>query len=244
MSKTLVAILQYNTFELTDNLFETLKPFESDIYDLIVVDNGSQKDKVSKYTTHAIEQNCYYGGGVNAILGLFLEDDRYDSVQILNNDLQCHGDGWVGTLKLEMLKGKYDLISPCILEPHSGPQAFWKCMRPWHTKGTRDVPFIDYQAPMFSRRLAEKMFPIPEKLVVGWGLDIMSSMICEDEGWKMGVCDSVPVIHLVSQTLILNPETQSNTNSLAERNMFEHYQETKQFDRFIDIRNRTASYTI
>ena len=35
--KTLVAILQYNTYELTDSLYENLKPYEDDIYDIIVV---------------------------------------------------------------------------------------------------------------------------------------------------------------------------------------------------------------
>jgi hypothetical protein len=58
--KTLVAILQYNTYELTDSLYENLKPYEKDIYDLIVVDNGSNSDKISKYTTHALEQNVFY----------------------------------------------------------------------------------------------------------------------------------------------------------------------------------------
>ena len=80
--KTLVAILQYNTFELTDSLYETLKPYEEDIYDVAVIDNGSHKDKVSKYTTHAIEENVRYGGGVSVILELFLESPEYDSVII------------------------------------------------------------------------------------------------------------------------------------------------------------------
>jgi hypothetical protein len=242
--KTLVAILQYNTFELTDSLFETLNPFKSDIYDLIVVDNGSHKDKISKYTTYALEQNVYYGGGVNAILGLFLESSEYDSVIILNNDLLCSGAGWIKVLKEEMEIGEYDLISPCILEPHTGEQAYWKTMRPWHTGTTRDVPFIDYQAPMFSRRLAEKMFPIPEELVVGWGLDIVSSMICQDNNWKMGVCDKVPTIHLVSQTINLNPKELSHTNHLAEKNMFEYFESIGKFSTFIDIRTKASTYSI
>lgn len=242
--KTLVAILQYNTFELTDNLFETLKPFEEDIYDIIVVDNGSYQDKISRHTTHTLPHNVYYGGGVNAILELFLESQEYNSVIILNNDLICHGAGWIKVLKEEMENGGYDLISPCIIEPHVGEQPLWKTMRPWHTGTTREVPFIDYQAPMFSRRLAEKMFPIPEKLIVGWGLDVLSSMICEDNNWKIGVCDKVPVVHLVSQTINLNPKELSHTNNLAERNMFAYFQENGTFDRFTEIRTKTFNYTI
>ena len=55
--KTLVVILQYNTHELTDSLYQTLKPYEEDIYDLVVIDNGSDKDKISKYATYALEVN-------------------------------------------------------------------------------------------------------------------------------------------------------------------------------------------
>lgn len=244
MKKTLVAILQFNTFELTDNLYESLKPYEEDVYDLIVVDNGSHPEKKSVYTTHTLEKNVYYGGGVSVILDLFLESKQYDRVCILNNDLLCHGKDFIKTLVLEMQKGNFDLISPTILEPHSGSQAFWKCMRPWHTNTTRVVPFVDYIAPMLSRRLAEKLMPIPDKLVYGWGIDCLSSIVCEDNEWKIGVCDFIPAIHLVSQTLNLNPNELSQVNSLAERNMFEYFEVSQNFNRFIDIRNRTANYSI
>ena len=137
--KTLVAILQYNTYELTDSLYENLKPYEKDIYDLIVVDNGSNSDKISKYTTHALEQNVFYGGGVSVILDLFLESPQYDSVIILNNDLHLHGYDYIKTLREEMFKGDFKLISPCVLEPHTGEQSIWKTMRPWHTGTTREV---------------------------------------------------------------------------------------------------------
>ncbi len=152
--KTLVAILQYNTFELTDSLYENLKPYEENIYDTVVVDNGSHPDKRSKYTTHALDQNVFYGGGVSVILELFLESPQYDSVIILNNDLHLHGYNYIKTLREEMFKGDFKLISPCVLEPHTGEQTIWKPMRPWHTGTTRVVPYIDYQAPMFSRSIS------------------------------------------------------------------------------------------
>ena len=81
-------------------------------------------------------------------------------------------------------------------------------------------------------------------MLVGWGLDIISSIICEDNNWKIGVCDKVPVVHLVSQTINLNPKELSHTNNLAERNMFEYFQETGMFSRFMDIRNRAFNYGI
>ena len=62
MSKTLVAILHFNSTHYTDTLYEMLKPYEKDDYDLIVIDNGSDLNKTSKYTTHRLEDNVYYGG--------------------------------------------------------------------------------------------------------------------------------------------------------------------------------------
>jgi len=242
--KTLVAILQYNTFELTDSLYETLKPYEQDIYDLIVVDNGSHTDKISKYTTHALNENVFYGGGVSVILDLFLESSQYDSVIILNNDLHLHGFNYIKTLREEMIKGDFKLISPCVLEPHTGEQSCWRSMRPWHTGTTREVPYIDYQAPMFSRELAKKMHPIPQELFYGWGIDILSSIICEENNWKIGVCDKTPTIHLVSQTLKLNPNELSNVNNLAERNMFSYFETSGKFSKFIEIRNKAFNYEI
>ena len=142
-----------------------------------------------------------------------------------------------------MFKGDFKLISPCVLEPHTGEQSIWKTMRPWHTGTTREVSYIDYQAPMFSRELAEKIHPIPEQLIYGWGIDFLSSIICEENNWKMGVCDKTPTIHLISQTLKLNSEL-SQVSNLAERNMFEYFEKSGKFNKFMEIRNKTLNYEI
>ena len=47
--KTLAIILHYNTIGYTDALYEMLKPYERDEYELMVLDNGSQEGKASKY---------------------------------------------------------------------------------------------------------------------------------------------------------------------------------------------------
>lgn len=242
--KSLVTILQYNTSELTDSLYESLKPYEEDVYDLLVIDNGSDKDKISKYTNFSLEENTYYGGGLNTILGLFLESPEYDSVMVLNNDIICHGFNYVKTLKEEMLANNLDIISPCVLEPHTGEQAYWKPMRPWNTGTTRIVPWVDYQAPMLSRKFVEEIYPFDSMLMYGWGQDHLSGMVCEEKGWKIGVCDKVPIIHLISQTLKLNPDKLSNVNNLADKNMFEYFKQIGKFKEFKEIRNKAINYKI
>jgi GT2 family glycosyltransferase len=241
--KTLVVILQYNTHQLTDSLYETLKPYEEDIYDLVVLDNGSEEGKVSKYATYALEENGYYGGGLNAALGLFIESS-YDSVMVLNNDILCHGKDYVKVLRQEMFDNDFMIISPCVLEPHTGDQTIWKPMRPWHTGTTRIAPFGDYQAPLLRREFVKEIYPFDLQLKYGWGQDHLSGIVCDQKGWKIGVCDKVPIIHLISQTLEQNPEKLSNVNSLAERNMFEYFERTGRFSNFIDIRNRSFNYEV
>ena len=181
---------------------------------------------------------------VEAVHQFLLSEGIIDSVIILNNDILLHGANYIKTLREEMFKGDFKLISPCILEPHTGDQTIWKTMRPWNTGTTREVPFIDYQAPMFSRELAEKLYPIPSKLIYGWGIDCLSAMVCEENNWKMGVCDKTPTIHLISQTLKLFSDELSDTNSMAEKNMFEYFNETGNINKFVEIRNKAFNYSI
>ena len=80
MTKSLVAILHYNSTQYTDTLYEMLKPYERDDYDLVVIDNGSDLQKTSKYTTFRLEENVYYGGGLDVTMNYFIENIQYDSM--------------------------------------------------------------------------------------------------------------------------------------------------------------------
>ena len=85
--KTLAVIYNHNMPEITDSLWESLKPYERNDYDLILIDNGSKPEGKSKYTTHETGQNTYFGGALNIALQFFLQSDEYDSLLSLNNDL-------------------------------------------------------------------------------------------------------------------------------------------------------------
>ena len=76
MSKTLAVIYNHNMPKITDSLWESLKPYENDDYDLILIDNGSKPEGKSKYTTHETGQNTYFGGALNIALQFFHESDQ------------------------------------------------------------------------------------------------------------------------------------------------------------------------
>ena len=78
--KTLAVIYNHNMPEITDSLWESLKPYEQDDYDLILIDNGSKQEGKSKYTTHETGQNTYFGGALNIALQFFLDSNKYDSL--------------------------------------------------------------------------------------------------------------------------------------------------------------------
>jgi len=229
--------------EMTDSLWESLKPYERDDYDLIIIDNGSKPDRKSKYTTYETGQNCYFGGALNLAMSLFLESDKYDSLLSLNNDLILQGNNFIKTLRDEMFAGDYKIISPCVLQVDS--QCKWKYMHCWNTNGTRDVKWVDFQAPLLHKDVVEKIQQFPDRLIYGWGQDVLSGIICEQEGWKVGVVDKCPLIHHSAKTYKAGASDLDLTTYCrnAEGGMFGYMQEAGLMEKFNEFRTLSANYS-
>ena len=73
-------------------------------------------------------------------------------------------------------------------------------MHNWNSKITRPVKWVDFMSPLIHRRFIEEIGQFDNSLIYGWGIDMLCGMKCEDMGWKVGVCDFVPILHLVAQT--------------------------------------------
>lgn len=237
--KSLVAILHYNTIKYTDSLYEMLKPYERDDYDLVVIDNGSDEGKSSKYTTFRSDENTFYGGGLDMALNLFIEDKQYDSFILLNSDLVIHGYNFVKSLREQLFKqDDLMIVSPCVIQPEPN-QCFWKQMHCWNAKEIRIVPFVDYQCALMKREFAEKVQSFGSKY--GWIQDIMSGLICEDNKWKIGVCDWLPIVHIGNGTVKDNPKV-SNYNILAQQEMDRYFIEKGLTDRVNQLKSKSISY--
>lgn len=196
MKKTAAFILNYNLPEETDKLFELLKPYERTDYDLFVLENGSAQDKRSKYATHLMDKNLYFGGGFNAAMSIVNQNDKYDSLLFFSNDLKLYPQEFVRTLRGEMFvdgKIKYDIVSPCVFNLND--KIYWPTMFNWGSAGVRPVPMADFQCPLISSRLLKEIKEIPYDLMYGWGIDLYFSLIAEKKNWKIGVVDRLSVIH-------------------------------------------------
>lgn len=243
MGKTLAVILHYNTPEMTDRLFGQLKPYEREDYDLVVLDNGSPKSGRSQNTTYRSPQNVYFGGGLNMTMQLILDNQQYDSLLFLNSDLIVHGYNFVKTLRKEMFEGDYKIISPAVMQPEQN-QCFWPTMHNWQSTETRDVPWIDFQCPLIHRDLIEEIKQFDDDLIFGWGNDVYSGLICREKGWKCGVVDFAPAIHLSNATVQKNQDDDiiRNYNVYAERGMVTFFQKIGRLQDLINLREEAQNY--
>lgn len=200
MTKTLAVILNHNLPEYTDLLYNSLVSFQRNDYHLIVMDNGSRPDLVSKNTSIRFQANLFWGGAFNEAFKMVLNNPEYDSLLFLNNDIEVTGEIFVRSLRDELFKGNYAMISPCI----AGRAQPWKQMQNWGNPSTRIVKWIDMQAPLINRKLIEKINQFDPALYYGWGQELICMDICESMGWKTGVCDFICILHVGKQTVFQN----------------------------------------
>lgn len=249
--KAAAVILNHNLPDYTDMLYESLKPYERQDYDLMVFDNGSNDAGRSKYTTHHIEQNVFFGGGFNAAMQMVLESDEYDSLLFLNNDLTVHPYNFVKTLRAVMFQlsgytGEpyFDVVSPTFFNIEPLGQCHWKTMHNWGAHDTRVVPFIDFQCPLISKRLLKEVEEIDPSLLYGWGIDAYFAILCQQRGWKMGVVDRLCVLHHNSLTVkrgVAGINVQQYCQ-LAERGQQEFFIKKNLVQEFINVRKLGESY--
>ena len=242
MGKTLAAILHYNTTKYTDTLYEMLKPYEREDYDLVVIDNGSDENKTSKYTTFRLEENVYYGGGLDVTMNYFLENPQYDSMILLNSDLIIHGYNFIHSLREELFSEEdLVLVSGCVIQPEQS-QCHWKAIHNWGQKTIRYVPWVDFQCALLKRKFVEEVKGFGSKF--GWVQDIMTGIVCENKGWKIGVCDWLPVIHFGNGSVKENSHNPiiSQYNQLAEQEMIQYFQDKGLWNDFIKQRNKGENY--
>lgn len=243
MGKTLVVIYNHNMPDLTDQLFESLKPYENDLYDTVVIDNGSKDTGKSNYTTFETGENCYFGGALNLALQLFRDNNQYDSMLSLNNDIILHGFNFVKELRKLMFDNDYTILSPCVLQPEKG-QCHWKSMLNWGATEVRQVKWVDFQAPMIHRRYLDVMPQFPNELIYGWGQDILSGIVCDINNWKVGVVDWLPIIHFSAFTYRSEKSDLkvSEYSQLAESNMFRYFSENHLLPKVSEFRHLSENY--
>jgi hypothetical protein len=200
MPKTLVIILNHNLPELTNWLYYSLKKFQDETHDILVMDNGSKPDLIPSYTQIRLKKNYFWGGALNEAFKLVLENREYDSMMFLNNDIELTPEIFVRSMREAMFANDFAIVSPCI----AGKPLPWRQMQNWGSRIPRIVQWIDNPAPLFHRKIIEAIRQFPEELYIGWGQEMICYDTCVEHGWKTAVCDHIAILHQGKQTLLQN----------------------------------------
>jgi len=240
----LIATLNHNLPDLTDNLVEQLKrdPLFNEC-ELMVVDNGSV-ESLAKSTTHRLEENIFFGGGFNVVLDYFLSTD-HDYLYFLNNDLIFHGPSFLSTSLKEAKESDAAVYSPSIINT-SVEQCHWKQMWNWG-KGLREVKWIDFQCPLVRKDVLELIKQYPNDLIYGWGLDFYTGCITETNNLKTIVSDTNTICHLNSQTFKQNKINISVSEFCqnAEQGMFKFFSNSKEYKSlYLNLRQYGENYNL
>lgn len=236
----LLATLNHNLSELTDNLCNQLKkdPMFDTHCELMCLDNGSITSPIS--TTHYLDENVYFGGGFNVVLEYFLNQTNHKWLYFLNNDLLFH-DRFVSTSIQEANKCDADVYSPSVINA-SIEQCNWKQMLNWGSGKCREVEWIDFQAPLIHRSVLENIKQFPHELIYGWGLDVYTGIVCKEHGFRTVVSDTNTICHLNSQTLKQN-KVNIGMNEFCRRAETAQNNYFKNNAEFHGMRSNAANYT-
>ena len=198
MSKTLVIVLNHNLPELTNWLYYSLRKFQDDTHDILIMDNGSEPQLVPKHAQIKLEQNVFWGGALNKAFEIVLKDKQYDSLMFLNNDIDITPEIFVRSLRHELFHNDFAIVSPCI----AGKPMPWRQMQNWGSKTPRIVSWIDNTAPLFHRKIIDAIRKFPDELYIGWGQELICYDVCLENSWRTAVCDYITILHKGKQTLM------------------------------------------
>lgn len=235
-TKTLVCILHFEREDLTRRLYESLVQEQDESFTVKIIDNGSSTP--INLPGVRLNQNVLFGGGLNVAFNLVANESEYDSLLFLNNDLIVNGSAFVQTLKRK-LSGNFKIISPCIIQP-SDSQCFWPTMWNWGSDSIREVPWVDFMAPMFHRDFIMEIGSFSEALKYGWGNDVYSGIVCKERNWLVGVVDSCVAVHLGSQTI--KSHGAADYKIKAKQEMIRFFWEEGLFDQLVDYRRLARQY--
>lgn len=240
----LIATLNHNLPDLTDNLVYQLSkdPLFTEC-ELMVVDNGSS-EPLAKTTTHKLENNIFFGGGFNVVLDYFLNSTDHEYLYFLNNDLIFHGYDFLSRSLREAKESNASVYSPSVINA-SIDQCHWKQMHNWGN-GLRHVKWIDFQCPLIRRDVLDIIKQYPQELIYGWGLDLYTGCVTEENLLNTVVSDNNTICHLNSQTFKQNKVNigVSEFCRNAEYNMANYFKDSKYKDAYQQLRHYGQNYVI
>lgn len=200
--KIIGLILSYNNPIMTDRLVENIQAIFKTNFEYIVLDNGSDSDKISKYTTHTLEYNIRMTGGFNAgINAIKKKYPDYDAIWFFTNDCFFYDTGKCPLENSRYFLEKYPDIG--ILHPSESTEVdvCYDVKYDEKINGVKIVTEYDIVCPILTKEAIELMDgKFNPALYQGWGSDHESSYIIRKGGLLVGINHQLKVGHNTSST--------------------------------------------
>lgn len=203
--KVIVAILNYNMPMITDNLYCQLKNLIKLPVEFIVMDNGSDTDKIAISTTNRIEKNTRLTGGLNKILEIVKNKD-VDYIWLCTNDISIRTkidpiESMINKFKNDQTLG---IVHPSLKkEPVKNYAYPWMCKDIVNMKDGYTTDHITYDiiCPFFKKEVLKLLdWKFDKRFEYGWGIDYDSAYLCRKNNYKIAVDFDIEIEHKTSIT--------------------------------------------
>lgn len=193
MEKICNILLNYNLGEMTDSVYEELKPYIDEDTDIIVYDVSDDDKNKSKYTTNTGKDE-YFGGNFKNILLKMLENEKkYDWFVLMSNDVyDFPNNNWLRELVNQANKAGAKIVTPCL----NIDSSHFEHMHQIENAEYHFVNWVDFPCPIIHRSLIENVIEQwTNMLKYGWGIDSLFGLYCYDNNIPIIVSDTINIKH-------------------------------------------------
>lgn len=230
-----VLVVSHNNPELTDSLCEKIiQNTKNVIYDLHVIETGSDISLISKYTTLWVSDGCRMTRGFNLLKQYadttlkYKLGEKYSAYMLFVNDAKFIDDQDIISILFNEMKkipncGQIHPYQQNISYPHNR-------LSKLTTNITRKESFAEIICPMISAEAWKKCGDdlLDNRFFYGWGLDYDIPYQLHKNGFRTYITDKVGIYHSPFTSYINKEKTKEKLDKeefifLARKNMHDEF---------------------
>jgi len=186
-----IVITNYNMPERTDALVEYIHDNVKHPFDIAVVDNGSDIEKPSKYTSVRLHRNVQTTNGW--LMGLHYFDalrvvsgKEYSAYWFLITSAEFVGGDPLSPM-CDVLQSRYDVVGvhPVLTQDST---TYWR-----HMKEGGDTWMMDNIASLYDAKWFDSIGRFDPALIYAWGIDLETGYKARSDGKKLHLCKGAKV---------------------------------------------------
>jgi len=195
-------ILNYNTPELTDAIYEQLAKYKCDDFELWVHDNGSDENKTSKYSTSWTKDNYRIAGGWNRAVKNTIGWCKFHKFKakylwLITNDTQWEVGEPLRLVNIMEQNPQIGMLHPSLtLDSPTG----WRNMLHQPARILSYEWMIDIIAPVIRADVWKMVGGFDENFSRGWGMDWDFCYKMYKKGYVGAVDHQTQMRHLLGGT--------------------------------------------